>query len=152
MFPTILFFASWTLLSLAAVPVSAIPLNTTDVIPRAFPSGPVTCGSHVYSVSIVKAATSNGFAHLDNPIGSNSYPHAFENFEGLRLFCTGETQFSEWPILPAGPYTGGDPGADRVIFSDNGVYCADDTDDKRSSPLPRLTLSLDSDSRLLPTR
>ncbi|THU89133.1 Ribonuclease/ribotoxin [Dendrothele bispora CBS 962.96] len=110
---------SWSLLSL----VAAIPLNAT-IVPRAWPAGDVTCGSNVYSLNIVKAATSNGFAHINNPIGSNSYPHTFSNFEGLKMWCTGETQFNEWPILVSGPYTGGSPGADRVVFSDNGIYCA----------------------------
>ncbi|THU91375.1 Ribonuclease/ribotoxin [Dendrothele bispora CBS 962.96] len=110
---------SWTLLSL----VTAIPLNST-IVPRAWPSGDVTCGSNVYTLSQVKSAVSNGVAHLGNPIGSNSYPHTFSNFEGLKMWCTGETDFNEFPILKSGAYTGGSPGADRVVFSDNGVYCA----------------------------
>ena len=47
----------------------------TPLTPRAWPSGTVTCGSASYSLSAVKAAVSQGVSHLDNPIGSNSYPH-----------------------------------------------------------------------------
>ncbi|KAJ8094856.1 hypothetical protein PM082_010068 [Marasmius tenuissimus] len=109
-----------TLLAFASFSIAlATPLE-----PRAWPAGSVTCGSNVYSLSVVKAATSNGFAHINNPIGSNSYPHTFNNREGLNMWCTGETQFNEWPILPSGAYNGGSPGADRVVFSNNGVYCA----------------------------
>ncbi|KAF9261684.1 Ribonuclease/ribotoxin [Marasmius fiardii PR-910] len=96
----------------------------TPLASRALPSGPVTCGNNVYTVSQVVSAVSNGVNHLDNPIGSNSYPHRFNNREGLSMWCTGKTLFNEFPILRSGAYTGGDPGADRVVFSDDGVYCA----------------------------
>ena len=32
--------------------------------------------------------------------------------------------YFQWPILKSGTYSGGSPGADRVVFSDNGIYCA----------------------------
>jgi hypothetical protein len=38
--------------------------------PRALPSGDVTCGRNVYTVSQVSAAVSGGFAHRNDPIGS----------------------------------------------------------------------------------
>ena len=41
------------------------------------------------------------------------------------MWCSGESDYNEFPILSSGSlYTGGSPGADRVVFSDNGVYCA----------------------------
>ncbi|KAG7094960.1 hypothetical protein E1B28_005761 [Marasmius oreades] len=91
---------------------------------RSLPSGSVTCGSNVYTVSQVVSAVSNGVSHLNSPIGSDSYPHIFENREGLPMFCTGKTVFEEYPILKSGAYNGGSPGADRVVFSSDGVYCA----------------------------
>ncbi|KAF5341478.1 hypothetical protein D9758_013950 [Tetrapyrgos nigripes] len=92
---------------------------------RAWPSGEVTCGSDVYTLDEVQAAVSAGVDHLDNPIGDNSYPHTFNNYEGLDLYCSGETDYNEYPIMSDGDaYDGDSPGADRVIFSDNGVYCA----------------------------
>ncbi|TRM59537.1 Ribonuclease/ribotoxin [Schizophyllum amplum] len=98
---------------------------SASVIPRAWPSGTVTCGSHKYSLSQVKAAVAQGIKYEDNPVGSNSYPHTFNNYEGLKMWCTGESDYNEFPILSSGSlYTGSSPGADRVIFSDNGVYCA----------------------------
>ncbi|KIY70262.1 ribonuclease-domain-containing protein [Cylindrobasidium torrendii FP15055 ss-10] len=92
--------------------------------PRAWPSGSVTCGSNVYTLAQVKSATAAGYAQVGNPIGSNSYPHKFNNYEGLSMWCSGESSYQEWPILKSGTYSGGSPGADRVIFSSNGVYCA----------------------------
>ncbi|KAK7451751.1 hypothetical protein VKT23_012430 [Stygiomarasmius scandens] len=103
--------------------VFATPINQRHHV-RALPRGDVTCGSNVYTVSEVVAAVDAGVDHLDNPIGDNSYPHTFNNFEGLELFCNGESAFNEFPILRSGIYDGSSPGADRVIFSDNGVYCA----------------------------
>ncbi|KAF8920666.1 Ribonuclease/ribotoxin [Mucidula mucida] len=91
---------------------------------RAWPSGSVTCGSNVYSLAQVKSATTAGYAQIDSPIGSNSYPHTFNNYEGLSMWCSGESDYNEWPILTSGTYSGDSPGADRVVFSDNGIYCA----------------------------
>ncbi|THU78729.1 Ribonuclease/ribotoxin [Dendrothele bispora CBS 962.96] len=102
----------------------AIASPIDQLLSRALPRGDVTCGSDVYSVNQVVAAVNAGVNHLDDPIGSDSYPHTFNNFEGLDLFCSGETRFNEFPILTSGTYNGGSPGADRVVFSNDGTYCA----------------------------
>ncbi|KAF7317345.1 Guanyl-specific ribonuclease C2 [Mycena chlorophos] len=93
------------------------------VDPRALPSGDVTCGSNVYTVSKVSSATSAGYDHIDDPLGSDSYPHQFYDDENLKLYCSG-SKWYEWPILTSGTYSGGSPGADRVIFNTDGTYCA----------------------------
>ncbi|KAJ7760640.1 guanyl-specific ribonuclease C2 [Mycena maculata] len=91
---------------------------------RALPSGDVTCGSNVYTVSEVSSAVSSGFAHVNDPIGSDSYPHQFFDDEKLDLFCSGST-WLEYPILPGSKaYSGGSPGADRLVFNTGGTYCA----------------------------
>ncbi|KAJ7697668.1 guanyl-specific ribonuclease C2 [Mycena rosella] len=90
---------------------------------RALPSGDVTCGSNVYTVSQVSAAVSAGFSHRNSPLGSDSYPHQFFDDEGLELFCSGSS-WLEYPILTNAAYNGGSPGADRVIFNTAGTYCA----------------------------
>ncbi|KAK0498782.1 guanyl-specific ribonuclease C2 [Armillaria luteobubalina] len=91
---------------------------------RAWPSGSVTCGSNTYSLSSVESVVSYGYSLIDDLIGSGSYPHTFHNYEGLDMWCSGESAYNEFPILESGLYNGGSPGADRVVFSDNGVYCA----------------------------
>ncbi|KAI0316196.1 Ribonuclease/ribotoxin [Amylostereum chailletii] len=126
---------------------SAVASFASPIESRAWPSGTVTCGSHSYSVSAVKAAVSQGYSLINDPVGSSaffllsvprdreltprscaptdSYPHKYNNYEGLELYCTGEKSYEEFPILSSGSlYTGGSPGADRVVFSTNGVYCA----------------------------
>ncbi|KAJ7649020.1 guanyl-specific ribonuclease C2 [Mycena polygramma] len=111
----------------ARSPVIAVVVATVALASpagRALPSGNVECGSNTYTVSEVSAAVSAGFAHRSDPIGSDSYPHQFFDDEGLDLFCSGST-WSEYPILAGGKtYTGGSPGADRVIFNTAGTYCA----------------------------
>ncbi|KAK0205382.1 guanyl-specific ribonuclease C2 [Desarmillaria ectypa] len=118
---------------------SALVLAMAAPTRRAWPSGSVTCGSNTYSLSAVKGAVSHGYSLIDDPIGSNSYPHKFNNYEGLNLWCSGESAYNEvceraipkrdtdvgqFPILKSGLYSGSSPGADRVVFSDNGIYCA----------------------------
>ncbi|EIN12042.1 guanyl-specific ribonuclease C2 [Punctularia strigosozonata HHB-11173 SS5] len=92
---------------------------------RALPSGTVTCGSNRYSVSQVVNAVDQGFdLHEEGKtLGSDEYPHQFFNDEGLDLFCSGSS-WQEFPILESGSYTGGSPGADRVVFNTAGTYCA----------------------------
>ncbi len=34
-----------------------------------------------------------------------------------------DTDVDKYPILPGGLYTGGRPGADRVVFDNAGDYC-----------------------------
>ncbi|KZV73220.1 Ribonuclease/ribotoxin [Peniophora sp. CONT] len=106
-----------------AVASALATLALASPMRRALPSGDVTCGSNVYTVSQVSAAVSGGVAHESNPIGSDSYPHTFRDDEGLKLFCSGSS-WLEYPILKSGAYSGGSPGADRVVFNTAGTYCA----------------------------
>ena len=53
--------------------------------------------------------------------GSSTYPHKYNNYEGFDFPVTGP--YEEFPILKSGAvYSGGSPGADRVIFSTAGKY------------------------------
>ncbi|KAK0194448.1 guanyl-specific ribonuclease C2 [Armillaria mellea] len=85
------------------------------------PPGIVTCGSNSYTPAKVQDAINNGHTHLSSPI--NNYPHRYNNYEGLTMRCTGNVYY-EFPIRPSGSYTGGSPGADRVVFDNSGTYCA----------------------------
>ncbi|KAJ7597681.1 Ribonuclease/ribotoxin, partial [Mycena floridula] len=108
-------------LSLVAVALA----SPVELVSRGWPTGSVNCGGTTHSLAAVKSATAAGFSHKNSPLGSDSYPHAYENYEGLELWCTGKTSFMEYPILSSGAYSGGSPGADRVVFSsDDGTYCA----------------------------
>ncbi|GAB1317447.1 hypothetical protein MFIFM68171_07657 [Madurella fahalii] len=78
--------------------------------------GNVTCGTHSYSKQQVEEATAEGcrLHAAGQQIGSNKYPHRFNNREGLEFATFGPYQ--EFPILENGVYAGGAPGPDRIIF------------------------------------
>ncbi|BAE64671.1 hypothetical protein AFCA_011172 [Aspergillus flavus] len=79
-----------------------------------------TCGSNCYSSSDVSTAQAAGYQlHEDGEtVGSNSYPHKYNNYEGFDFSVS--SPYYEWPILSSGDvYSGGSPGADRVVFNEN---------------------------------
>ncbi|KAM0697803.1 hypothetical protein Q7P36_002657 [Cladosporium allicinum] len=84
--------------------------------------GAVTCGSTSYSASQVSAAVSQGCKYLkaNQQVGSNNYPHRYNNYEGFDFRVAAPWQ--EFPISRSGVYTGGSPGADRVVFNSNCGY------------------------------
>ncbi|KAK3201697.1 hypothetical protein GRF29_164g372543 [Pseudopithomyces chartarum] len=77
-----------------------------------------TCGSVVYSAAAVNAAAQKGCSYYKagTQVGSNAYPHTFNNREGFSFSVSGP--YLEFPILSSGAlYTGGSPGADRVVIN-----------------------------------
>ncbi|KAH8433774.1 hypothetical protein N8T08_002068 [Aspergillus melleus] len=77
-----------------------------------------TCGSNTYSSSAVNSAKNAGYELYSDgeTVGSNNYPHKYNNYEGFDFPVSGTYQ--EWPILSSGSiYSGGSPGADRVVFN-----------------------------------
>jgi len=109
--------------------VSAASLARGVTIPRSLPKGQVTCGSDLYSVNDITAAINAGVGYLDSGNLQDDYPHQFRDDEGLPMWCSGSPWY-EWPILanhqiyssPPGDYHS--PGADRVVFTSSGTYCA----------------------------
>ena len=52
-------------------------------------------------------------------LGSSKYPHPYKNFENFNF--PSSAPWYEFPILSSAKiYTGGSPGADRVIFDNKG--------------------------------
>ncbi|KAJ7749997.1 guanyl-specific ribonuclease C2 [Mycena metata] len=90
--------------------------------PIAGPSGPVICGTNVYSAAQLSSALTRGYSRLTSPI--DSFPHIFNNGEGLPVTpsCSSSRLF-EYPLMTGRTYSGGDPGPDRVVFSATGWYC-----------------------------
>ncbi|ESA42488.1 ribonuclease T1, variant [Neurospora crassa OR74A] len=124
-----------SLLSVVAVSGAAIPAPApeavVDVAPETAtiePTGNFTaqacmyiCGSVCYSSSAISAALNKGYSYYEDgaTAGSSSYPHRYNNYEGFD-FPTAKPWY-EFPILSSGRvYTGGSPGADRVIFDSHG--------------------------------
>ena len=64
-----------------------------------------------------------GYGYYENgqTVGSDKYPHQYEDYEGFSFPDSGP--YYEFPILSSEQvYTGGSPGADRVIFTGDGTY------------------------------
>ncbi|MCJ1456085.1 hypothetical protein MMC28_006443 [Mycoblastus sanguinarius] len=106
-----------TLLTLAlAVPALTTPLLSTRQCAE-------TCGSTCYYQSDIDAAVSQGYNYYSEgkTVGSDEYPHQYEDYEGFTFPDPGP--YYEFPILSSYKvYTGGSPGADRVIFTGDGTY------------------------------
>lgn len=66
----------------------------------------VTCGSNKYSQQQVDEAVGEGCRLIaaNQQLGTNKYPHTFNNREGLVFATSGPYQ--EFPILRSGNYTG----------------------------------------------
>lgn len=100
-----------------------------------------TCGSVCYWQNDIDAALNQGYQDLqdDNSPGTKpaansasalqtwltislgNYPHQYNDYEGFK-FPTSAPWY-EFPILSSFKvYTGGSPGADRVIFDGNGNF------------------------------
>ncbi|KAJ5216754.1 uncharacterized protein N7469_011619 [Penicillium citrinum] len=77
-----------------------------------------TCGSNCYTSSAASSAKSAGYKLYSAGSTENSYPHVYHNYEGFDFPVDGT--YYEFPILSSGSvYSGGSPGADRVIFNAN---------------------------------
>ncbi|KAF9700370.1 hypothetical protein EKO04_002046 [Ascochyta lentis] len=99
-----------TLLPLLA-PALALPTSLTPSTPQQ-PSTPAN------------PATSNA-ATPATPAPNSTYPHKYNNYEGFD-FLVGGTYF-EFPLKTSGVYTGGSPGADRVVVNGSGARAGEIT-------------------------
>ncbi|KAH6603881.1 hypothetical protein Trco_007327 [Trichoderma cornu-damae] len=103
------FFVLLSLVSFA----SAVP--STELTKR----DTATCGKVFYSAGAVGAASSAACSHVraGSTAGGSTYPHRYNNRERFRFKGLPKPYF-EFPILSSGKvYTGGDPGADRVVIT-----------------------------------
>ncbi|KAL1890170.1 hypothetical protein Sste5346_008464 [Sporothrix stenoceras] len=82
-----------------------------------------TCGSVCYWQSDIDAALAKGYSlyQSGSTLGSDKYPHQYNDYEGFS-FPTSAPWY-EFPILSSFQvYSGGSPGADRVIFDSKGKF------------------------------
>lgn len=99
-------FVSALTLALAAATTAVVDAAHLERRQGTASLGNVTCGSNSYSKSQVDEAVAEGcrlFA-AGEQVGSNKYPHRFNNREGLSFATSGPYQ--EFPILESGVYTG----------------------------------------------
>jgi len=101
-------------------------LSTSTSLPTLEERGSTTCGSTYYTASKVSAASSKGYADYESGSEPGGYPHTYHNYEGFDFPVDGPYQ--EFPLLSSGSvYTGGSPGADRVIFTTSGELAGEIT-------------------------
>ncbi|EPQ60483.1 ribonuclease T1 [Gloeophyllum trabeum ATCC 11539] len=104
-------------LSVACVFFFALVTGTQALIARR-QSGGCTCGNKEYSSRDISEAIE---AAEDG--GAGDYPHQYHDYEGFSFpSCSGT--FYEFPLESGDAYDGGSPGADRVIYDDDGDFCA----------------------------
>ncbi|KAJ5773683.1 Guanine-specific ribonuclease N1/T1 [Penicillium paradoxum] len=103
------------ILGVAALFISSAIAVPLDVAASACAA---TCGTVCYTSSAVSAAKSAGYKLYAADDDVNNYPHVYHNYEGFDFDVAGT--YYEFPILSSGSiYSGGSPGADRVIFNGN---------------------------------
>jgi hypothetical protein len=129
-------FASGALAQISSEPSSSDCDGTSSLPSLQFPLTQTT-GTTYSNTNINDAATAalNYYAQ-GQTVGSDSYPHQYNDYEGFSFSCS--APFLEFPILTSGTYSGGSPGADRVVIgsisSDDSTaqYCAVITHDEQS--------------------
>ncbi|KAF8470782.1 guanyl-specific ribonuclease Pb1 [Kalaharituber pfeilii] len=87
------------------------------------------CNGYYISASAIQAAANTALAHLNagTDVGSNNYPHRYNNYEGFAFNSGCNAPYYEFPVFRNYIYTGGDPGLDRVVVGSwdgtNARYC-----------------------------
>ncbi|KAK7992825.1 guanyl-specific ribonuclease F1 [Apiospora saccharicola] len=74
-----------------------------------------TCGSTSYSAAQVNEAAQQACSYYQDGKKAGSYPHTYNNYEGFNFRVAGPYQ--EFPMKKSGVYTGGSPGADRIVIN-----------------------------------
>ncbi|KAK7937764.1 Ribonuclease/ribotoxin [Apiospora aurea] len=78
-----------------------------------------TCGSNCYQQKDIDQAVKTGYGLHQQSQTLASTPHQYKNFENFNF--PSSAPWYEFPILASAKiYTGGAPGADRVIFDGKG--------------------------------
>ncbi|KAI0801035.1 ribonuclease T1 [Fomes fomentarius] len=106
-------------MKLSAVLVLVAVLVTSGTVARVArrQSGACECAGRTYTSNDV----SNAIGEAEDG-GAGEYPHQYHDYEGFSFpLCSGE--FFEYPLKHNGIYTGGSPGADRVIYDTDGDFC-----------------------------
>ncbi|CAL1695140.1 unnamed protein product [Somion occarium] len=98
--------------------LSVFVLGTAQALIMGRQSGGCSCAGRRYTSTDV-----NNAIHVAESGGAGDYPHQYHDFEGFPFpSCSGE--FFEYPLEAGTTYDGGSPGADRVIYDEDGDFCA----------------------------
>ncbi|KAI2615509.1 hypothetical protein GGR54DRAFT_642271 [Hypoxylon sp. NC1633] len=115
------FLPAILLAAVSAISVSALAVE--KVAPRQDQTCVATCGTVCYWQEDIDGAVQKGYSlqQSGDTVGSNDYPHEYEDREGFDF--PGPSPYYEFPILSSFKvYSGGAPGADRVVFNSAGDY------------------------------
>ncbi|PVH86897.1 ribonuclease-domain-containing protein [Cadophora sp. DSE1049] len=95
----------------------ALLIATSSAIPVLEERAAATCGSVYYTAAAVNAASQKACSYYKAGSAPGGYPHTYNNYEGFN-FGGLAGPYQEFPILASGAlYSGGSPGADRVIIT-----------------------------------
>jgi hypothetical protein len=92
-----------------------------------------------YSQQDIDNAATAALSYYANgqTVGSDGYPHQYKDYEGFSFGCS--APYLEFPIQSGSSYSGGSPGADRVVIGSissddsSAQYCAVITHDGQSN-------------------
>ncbi|KAI0597885.1 Ribonuclease/ribotoxin [Biscogniauxia sp. FL1348] len=102
--------------SLALALAAIFALSPAAAAPVIEERAATTCGSTYYTATQVNQAAQKACTYYQAGTSTNSYPHTYNNYEGFSFPVSGP--YLEFPLLASGSvYTGGSPGADRVVIN-----------------------------------
>ncbi|KAK0555118.1 Ribonuclease U2 [Tilletia horrida] len=122
-----------------ATTVAVLGLVSTAFAASGVPSS-TNCNGRTYTSDDISTAIDAAVQDARNGEYPDSYPHNaslndsyyVEPSEGITLSCSGSGPYYEFPLVKNGPYYSTksnyvSPGPDRVIYTGNGIFCADVT-------------------------
>ncbi|KAG0642723.1 Ribonuclease/ribotoxin [Tuber brumale] len=82
----------------------------------------VNCHGHIFTPAQVSAAANAALSHLNDgtQVGSNDYPHQYNNRENFTFNSGCWAPYYEFPMFRDRVYTGGSPGPDRTRIGQEG--------------------------------
>ncbi|KAG9120936.1 hypothetical protein FRC07_003325 [Ceratobasidium sp. 392] len=89
------------------------------------------CDGFTFTSAQVAAAASAAATHVSKgtTVGSNAYPHVFNNREGFTFQPGCRAPYYEFPLFRSSVYTGGDPSYNRVVIGSvsgsNAAFCGE---------------------------
>ncbi|KAI1108544.1 Ribonuclease/ribotoxin [Nemania sp. NC0429] len=101
--------------SLLALVALVTPALAAPVMEERAAAAATTCGKNSYTAAQVNSAAQKACSYYQSGSAPGGYPHTYNNYEGFSFKVSGP--WLEFPMLTSGVYTGGSPGADRVIIN-----------------------------------
>ncbi|KAF1999837.1 ribonuclease-domain-containing protein [Amniculicola lignicola CBS 123094] len=112
---SLLFLLTPISLALPLDSISAVsPVTDVELDTRACAT---TCGSTCYTAAQLTAARNAACSYVKSggKAGGSTYPHVYNNYEGFNFASA--SPWYEFPVKASGTYTGGSPGADRIVIN-----------------------------------